>query len=43
MSTREGKVILLEDLLEESCKIAMEIIEGKKCRTGKQGRSGPMK
>ncbi|MHC4269958.1 MAG: arginine--tRNA ligase [Planctomycetota bacterium] len=29
MSTREGKVILLEDLLEESCKIALEIIEGK--------------
>ena len=29
MSTREGKVILLEDLLEESCKIAMEIIETK--------------
>ena len=29
MSTREGKVILLEDLLEESCKIAREIIEEK--------------
>jgi arginyl-tRNA synthetase len=29
MSTREGKVILLEDLLEESCKIAKEIMEGK--------------
>ncbi len=29
MSTREGKVILLEDLLEESCKIAREIMEGK--------------
>jgi len=29
MSTREGKVILLEDLLGESCKIAREIIEGK--------------
>ncbi len=29
MSTREGKVILLEDLLGESCKIALEIIEGK--------------
>ncbi|MDR4505409.1 MAG: arginine--tRNA ligase [Candidatus Scalindua sp.] len=29
MSTREGKVILLEDLLEESCKIADEIIEEK--------------
>jgi len=29
MSTREGKIILLEDLLEESCKIAMEIIEAK--------------
>jgi arginyl-tRNA synthetase len=29
MSTREGKVILLEDLLKESCKIAKEIMEGK--------------
>ncbi|KAA3596905.1 MAG: arginine--tRNA ligase [Candidatus Scalindua sp. AMX11] len=29
MSTREGKVILLEDLLEESYKIAREIIEEK--------------
>lgn len=29
MSTREGKVILLEDLLEESCKIARKIMEGK--------------
>ncbi len=29
MSTREGKVILLEDLLVESCKIAREIIESK--------------
>ena len=29
MSTREGKVILLEELLEESCKIAREIIEEK--------------
>ncbi len=29
MSTREGKVILLEDLLKESCKIAREIMEGK--------------
>lgn len=29
MSTREGKVILLEDLLGESCKIAREIIEQK--------------
>ncbi len=29
MSTREGKVILLEDLLGESCKIAREIIESK--------------
>ena len=29
MSTREGKVILLEELLEESCKIAREIIEDK--------------
>ncbi|MFQ5963717.1 MAG: arginine--tRNA ligase [Candidatus Scalinduaceae bacterium] len=29
MSTREGKVILLEDLLEESCKIAKEIMEEK--------------
>jgi len=29
MSTREGKVVLLEDLLEESCKIAREIIEEK--------------
>ncbi len=29
MSTREGKVILLEDLLEESFKIAREIIEEK--------------
>lgn len=29
MSTREGKVILLEDLLGESCKIANEIIEEK--------------
>jgi len=29
MSTREGKVILLEELLEESCRIAKEIIEGK--------------
>jgi arginyl-tRNA synthetase len=29
MSTREGKVVLLEDLLEESCKIAREIIEAR--------------
>ncbi|MDR4498915.1 MAG: arginine--tRNA ligase [Candidatus Scalindua sp.] len=29
MSTREGKVILLEDLLEESCRIAGEIIAEK--------------
>ncbi|MCP5006062.1 MAG: arginine--tRNA ligase, partial [Planctomycetes bacterium] len=29
MSTREGKVILLEDLLEESCRISREIIEEK--------------
>lgn len=35
MSTREGNIVKLEDLLEEAIKRAKAIIEEKKCKFGK--------